>query len=48
MYPVGLINLITGEKFTKVFDSPFLCRNFINKCKHSDKVKIIFCPDLGD
>jgi hypothetical protein len=29
---------------TKKFDSPYLARKFVNKCKHSDKVTLIAWP----
>lgn len=44
MYEVILMNLKTGERFTKTFESLFLCRKFVNKCKYSRKVKVISYP----
>lgn len=41
MYEVRLLNLINGEKFNKLFNSEYLMNKFINKCKHSKKLKII-------
>ena len=30
-----------GERFEKEFASPYLMDKFINKCKHSKKIKVI-------
>lgn len=36
----------TGAKVTKVFDSPYHCRLFVNKLKHSKKLCLIAYPIL--
>lgn len=46
MYRVTCMNLKTGAKFDKFFDSAYICRQYINKCKHSKEVKIVFQPNL--
>lgn len=46
MYEVGLINLKTGEQFVKTFDSLFLCKKFVNKCRYSKKVMVVFHPNF--
>mgnify|MGYP001623752990 CR=1 FL=1 len=40
MYEVFLINE-KGEKFSKIFESEFLFKKFINKVKYSKKLKVI-------
>lgn len=32
-------NLKTGEIFTKFFDSPYLMKQFLTKCRYSKKIK---------
>ena len=44
MLEVLLMNLETGEKFTKVFDSLFLCKKFVDKCRYSKKVRVLAHP----
>ena len=44
MYEVILINMETGKRFVKSFDSLFLCKKFVNKCKYSRKVKVVAYP----
>jgi len=44
MYDVILINLVTGKRFVKTFDSLFLCRKFVEKCRFSKKVKVVGHP----
>ena len=36
----------TGVKVTKVFDSPYHCRLFVNKLKHSKRLCLIAYPIL--
>lgn len=36
----------TGAKVTKVFDSPYRCRLFVNKLKHSKRLSLIAYPIL--
>ena len=43
MYEVIFLNE-RGERVRKTFDSPFICRKFVNKIKHSKKCKLIFVP----
>lgn len=45
MYKVVFINE-RGERVEKDFDSPYLCRKFVNKLKHSTKCKLVFSPAL--
>lgn len=41
MYEVYCLDMKTGKKFTKEFDSPYKARAFINKCNHGNKIWII-------
>lgn len=43
MYKVIFLNE-RGQRVEREFDSPFLCRKFVNKIKHSKKCKLIFEP----
>lgn len=36
----------SGQKVTKEFDSPYRCRHFVNKLKHSKKLLLIAYPLL--
>lgn len=36
-----ILNLINGEKFSKVFPSPYLAEQFKRKAKYSKKIKVI-------
>ena len=47
MLEVTLINLKTGERFTKSFDSLFLCKKFVEKCRYSKKVSVIWHPNFN-
>ena len=38
----------TGVVVDKRFDSYIACRNFVNRCKHSRKVQLIFYPTFRD
>lgn len=40
MYEIILLNK-NGEKFTKKFNSEYLYRKFLNKAKHSKKIKVL-------
>lgn len=42
MFKAYVRNLITGETFIKEFASPYLLRKFVNKCRYSKKVKVIY------
>lgn len=44
MYEVTYIVKTGFVKITKHFDSYFLCRNFVNKCKNSKKVMLVSYP----
>lgn len=46
MYEVELINAKTGEQFVKKFNSLFLCRKFVEKCRHSKKLIVLFHPNF--
>jgi len=37
----------SGAKVTKTFDSPYLCRLFVNKLKHSKRLQLIAYPILN-
>lgn len=41
MYELRLLNLKTGEKFSKFFNSEYLFSQFKHKCRKSKKIKII-------
>lgn len=45
MYQVIFVNE-QGQRVEKTFDSPYLCRKFVNKIKHSKKCRLIFSPIL--
>ena len=45
MYVVVFCNE-RGDRVEKTFDSPYLCRKFVNKIKHSKKCRLIFEPLL--
>ena len=44
MHEVLLLNMKTGKRFVKTFDSLFLCKKFVDKCKYSKKVKVLAYP----
>lgn len=44
MHTVELFDKTTGKRFKKEFESLFLCRKFVNKCKHSKKLVLISYP----
>lgn len=44
-FKVVFINA-TGDTLVKGFDSPWLCRKFINKCKRSKKITLLRYPLL--
>lgn len=39
MFKCYFMNLKTGEIFTKEFDSPYLMKQFLTKCRYSKKIK---------
>jgi len=41
MIEVYCLDMNTGKKFTKVFDSAYKARIFINKCMRGNKIWII-------
>lgn len=41
MYEVTVLDLKSSRTFTRQFASPYLARNFINKCKRSKTVRVI-------
>lgn len=41
MILIVLKNKINNKNFEKHFDSPFLARQFLQKCYHSKKVSVI-------
>lgn len=41
MYEIILLNN-AGKKFSKKFDSEYLFNKFLNKVKHSKKLKILY------
>lgn len=43
MFKCYFKNLITGEIFTKIFDSPYLKDQFLTKCRYSKKIKSLGC-----
>ena len=45
MYKVVFINE-RGAHVTKVFDSEYLCRQFVNKAKHSKRIRLISYPNF--
>lgn len=46
MYELILMNLKTGKRFVKTFESLFLCRKFVEKCRHSKKVRVLAYPNF--
>lgn len=45
---VGFLVRETGVVVDKRFDSYIACRNFVNRCRHSRKVQLIFYPTFRD
>lgn len=45
MFEIELINLETNKRFTKIFWSEYLKRNFVRKCSYSKKVRIVSITD---
>ena len=43
-YKVEYIVNESGVRVTKGFNSPFLCKKFLNKLKHSKKCKLVSYP----
>lgn len=43
MYSVVFLNE-SGKKVSKLFDSPYFCRKFVNKIRHSKKLRLLSCP----
>lgn len=41
MYELVLLNLKTNQKFSKIFNSEFLLKDFKRKCKKSKNIRII-------
>ena len=41
MYEVRILDLKTKNVFTKNYDSPYLLRKFVNKCKYSKTVQVL-------
>lgn len=39
MYTCRFMNLLTGETFSKEFDSPYKMNQFMIKCRYSKKIK---------
>ena len=46
MHEVLLLNLETGKRFVKTFESLFLCKKFVKKCKYSRKVLVLAHPNF--
>lgn len=44
MHEVVLVNLKTGKRFTKEFESLFLCKKFVEKCRRSKSLRLISFP----
>lgn len=44
MFKVVYRVLSTGVDVTKTFASPYLCRKFVNRLKHSKKCSLISYP----
>lgn len=47
MYDVTFLVKETHKKVTKSFSSPYLCMNFIRKCRYSKKVELVSYPNLS-
>lgn len=47
MYTVVFRTVHTGITLRRRFDSMYLCRNFINKLKHSKRVVLVSYPILS-
>lgn len=45
MITIYCLDLKTKEIFAKTFESPYLCKKFVNKCKYSKRIKIIQYPN---
>lgn len=46
MYKVTFLVLASGAVVEKFFDSPYTCRLFVNKLRHSQKLQLITYPIL--
>ena len=46
MYTVKFLVRESGAIVEKIFDSPYLCRRFVNKLRHSKKLPLISYPIL--
>lgn len=44
MYKVVFLNLKTGTRVEKEFNSPYLCRKFLNKARRSKEITIVSEP----
>ncbi len=47
-YSVRFLVIETGVEVTKNFDSPYKCRIFVNKLKHSRKLRLLSYPYFDD
>lgn len=43
-FKVVFINNATGDTLVRGFDSPWLARKFVNKCKRSKKITLLRYP----
>ena len=46
MYEVAFVVLETRTKVVKSFDSAYKCRVFVNKLKHSNKLRLLYYPEI--
>jgi len=47
MFNVVFIVLATGRRITRKFDSLYLARKFVNKCRFSTKVRVVSHPNFN-
>lgn len=48
MYEVYCMNLKTGARFCREFDSPYKMQLFLNKAKHSHKIMVLSHTYVND
>lgn len=47
MFRVVFLVKESGAVVEKIFDSPYLCRKFVNKLRHSKRCRLISYPNLS-
>lgn len=47
MFSVTFIVNSSGQRVTRAFDSPFECRKFVNKLRHSKVCTLVSYPNFS-